>query len=92
LARPRAQPVKLRWQNRLGRITKAGDAYLRTLLIQGARAVLEAAKKKTDRVSTWIKALEHRRGYWKAVIATAAKNARVAWPMLRKGEDFKLPT
>jgi transposase len=77
---------------RLGRITKASDAYLRTLLIQGARSVLEAAKKNTDRVRTWVKALEHRRGYWKAVIATAAKNARVAWPMLRKGEDFKLPT
>jgi transposase len=54
--------------------------------------VLEAAKKKTDRVSTWIKALEQRRGYWKAVVAMAAKNARMAWAMLRKGEDFKLPT
>ena len=32
---------------RLGRITKAGDAYLRTMLILGARAVLAAAKRKT---------------------------------------------
>jgi transposase len=38
-------------KTRLGRITKAGDAYLRSLLVQGARAVIEAAKKKTDSVS-----------------------------------------
>ena len=78
-------------KTRLGRITKAGDAYLRTLLIQGARAVLEAAKKKTDSVSRWIKAVEERRGYWKAVVAMAAKNARMAWALLQKGDAFKLP-
>jgi len=37
----------------LGRITKAGDVYLRTLLIMGAKAVLAAAKNKTDPVSRW---------------------------------------
>lgn len=79
-------------KTRLGRITKAGDAYLRTLLIQGARAVIEAAKKKTDSVSRWVKAVEERRGYWKAVVAMAAKNARMAWALLQKGEAFKLPT
>jgi transposase len=77
---------------RLGRITKAGDAYLRTLLILGARAVLAAAKDKTDRVSVWAKALEARRGYWKTVVALAAKNARMAWAVLRKGEDFQYPS
>jgi len=45
-------------QTRLGRITKAGDAYLRTMLILGARAVLAAAKNKTDRASRWAIALE----------------------------------
>mgnify|MGYP000561814186 CR=1 FL=1 len=34
-------------------------------------------------------ALSERRGYWKAVVAVAAKNARMAWAMLAKGEDFK---
>ena len=74
---------------RLGRITKAGDAYLRTLLILGARAVLAAAAGKHDRLSRWATALAERRGYWKAVVAIAAKNARMAWAMLAKGEDFK---
>lgn len=74
---------------RLGRITKAGDAYLRTLLILGARAVLAAAAGKHDRLSRWATALAERRGYWKAVVAIAAKNARMAWAMLAKGEQFK---
>jgi len=76
---------------RLGRITKAGDAYLRSLLVMGARAVLQAAKHKTDKLSVWALELEKRRGYWKAVVAIAAKNARMAWAMLTKGDAFKLP-
>lgn len=76
-------------KQRLGRITKAGDSYLRTLLILGARAVLAAAKNKQDRLSRWAISLSERRGYWKAVVAIAAKNARMAWAMLVKGEGFK---
>ena len=76
---------------RLGRITKAGDAYLRSLLVLGARAVLNAAAAKTDSLSRWAVKLAERRGYWKAVVAIAAKNARMAWAVLTKGETFKLP-
>ncbi len=76
---------------RLGRITKTGDPYLRTLLILGARAVLALAKTKTDPISRWAAVLEQRRGYWKAVVAIAAKNARLAWAVLAKGEAFKMP-
>ena len=78
-------------KTRLGRITKAGDAYLRSLFVMGARAVLAAAKGKNDRLSVWALALEQRRGYWKAVVAIAAKNARMAWAMLAKGEAFTMP-
>ena len=76
-------------KQRLGRITKAGDSDLRTLLILGARAMLAAAARKKDRLSRWAVALSERRGYWKAVVAVAAKNARMAWAMLAKGEEFK---
>jgi transposase len=76
-------------KQRLGRITKAGDSYLRTLLILGARAVLAAATQKQDRLSRWAATVAERRGYWKAVVAIAAKNARMAWAMLAKSEDFK---
>lgn len=76
---------------RLGRITKAGDAYLRSLLVLGARAVLNTAARKTDSLSRWAVKLAERRGYWKAVVAIAAKNARMAWAVLTKGDAFKLP-
>jgi len=78
-------------KQRLGRITKAGDPYLRTLLIMGGRAVLSAAKTKTDPVSRWAISVQERRGYWKAVVAIAAKNARMCWAMLQRGDGFKLP-
>jgi transposase len=78
-------------KTRLGRITKAGDPYIRSLLVLGARAVLNAATNKTDSLSRWAIQLRERRGYWKAVIAIAAKNARMAWAVLTKGEAFKLP-
>jgi transposase len=51
--------------------------------------VLVAAQGKPDRISRWAISLAERRGYWKAVVAIAAKNARMAWAMLAKGEDFK---
>ena len=78
-------------KTRLGRITKAGDAYLRNLLILGARAMLVAAARKDDALSKWAVALAERRGYWRAVVAIAAKNARMAWAVLRKGEAFAMP-
>jgi transposase len=78
-------------KTRLGRITKSGDAYLRSLLVLGARSLLHAAKDKSDSVSRWAVALAERRGYWRAVVAIAAKNARMAWAVLRRGEDFVMP-
>ena len=78
-------------KNRLGRITKAGDSYLRSLLVMGARAVLNAAAGKQDRVSRWALELAARRGYWRAIVAIAAKNARMVWAVLNRGEAFALP-
>ena len=75
---------------RLGRITKAGDNYLRSLLVMGARAILNSIGDKQDRFSRWVRSLQERRGYWRAVIAIAAKNARLAWAVLKYGEDFRL--
>ncbi|MGJ0639455.1 IS110 family transposase [Xenorhabdus bovienii] len=77
-------------KSKLGRITKAGDSYLRTLLVQGARSVLIGAEKRTDSFSCWVCSLVERRGYWRAVVAIAAKNARLCWASLHYGDDFKL--
>jgi len=78
-------------KQRLGRITKAGDPYLRMLLILGARAVLQSAKNRADPVSKWAVQLAARRGYWKAIVAIAAKNARMCWAVLNRGDQFRLP-
>ena len=82
-------------KQRLGRITKAGDSYLRSLLVMGARAVLAAAMNtrtlKQDPISRWARSLAERRGYWRAVVAIAAKNARLCRAVLQRGEGYKMP-
>jgi transposase len=72
----------------LGRITKRGDDYLRTLLIQGARSAVAAAAKKSDPISRWIVALQARVGWQKTLVAVANKNARILWAMLTTGRVF----
>jgi len=71
-------------KTRLGHITKRGDPYLRTLLVMGARAVLQGALRLNDPLSRWALALRQRRGYHRACVAIAAKNARIAWALLAK--------
>ena len=73
---------------RLGRITKRGDDYLRTLLIQGAKSVVMSAAKRDDRISRWLLQLKQRAGWQKAVVALANKNARILWVMLTRGVAF----
>jgi transposase len=75
---------------RLRGITKRGDDYLRTLLVQGARAVMQhATRAEPTRLSRWVTNLVARRGYHKANIALAAKNARIVWAILARGGEFE---
>ena len=74
---------------RLGRITKRGDVYLRTLLIHGARAVLRQLARRTDAISRWVTALKARRGFNKALVALAAKHARILWAVLATGQPYQ---
>lgn len=77
---------------RLLGISKRGNAYLRTQLINGARSALKHAKKKDDRLSTWAVNLEARAGFNKACVALANKMARIAWAMVSRQEDYKIQT
>ena len=77
-------------KTRLGHITRRGDPYLRTLLIMGARAVLHSAARHTDRLSRWALALKARRGYHRTCVAIAAKNARIVWVLLARGETLRM--
>jgi transposase len=74
---------------RLGHISKRGDAYLRNLLVQGARSVLNSAGAHQDRMSRWILQLQPRRGYYRTLVAIANKNARIAWALLAKNETLR---
>ena len=70
-------------------ITKRGDQHLRTLLSHGARAVVRTAQNKPDHSSCWIQQLKDRRGYDKAALAVANKNARIIWAVLRHGQEYR---
>lgn len=74
---------------RLGRITKRGDEYIRTCLVHGARSVIAALRDKDDKISRWVRELKERRGYLKAVVALAARNARLIWTLMMKKENYK---
>lgn len=86
---PREHSSGLR--RRLGRISKRGDAYLRTLLIHGARAILWHAKrmKQPDRLRAWALRLEKTNGHNKAAAALANKLARIAWAVWKNDRDFE---
>jgi transposase len=76
-------------KERLLGISKRGDTYLRTLLIHGARAVIQMAKDKDDRLSQWVTRLAVRSHPNVAAVALANKTARMAWAMLRNGTDYQ---
>lgn len=76
-------------KERLLGISKRGDAYLRTLLIHGARAMMRTAKGKQDRLSRWVTELARRKHPNIAAVALANKTVRMAWAMLQSGENYQ---
>ena len=76
--------------NLLG-ISKRGNAYLRTLFIHGARAVLQHSQNKQDKFSCWAIQLAERRGFNRACVAVANKLARMAWVIAAREEEYRLP-
>ena len=73
-------------KQRLGQISRRGDSYLRTLLIQGARSSLQRAKAvaldKATAEQIWIRSLAQRMPFAKVLVAIANKHARQLWAML----------
>lgn len=78
-------------QQRLGRISKCGNAYLRRLLIHGARTVLRHAPGKTDPLSQWVLSVKARRGMNVATVALANKLARRRTGGARQGALLRRP-
>jgi transposase len=76
-------------KERLGRISKRGDGYIRRLLVHGARADLRWSRRRKGERSAWQESLLARRPTNVVLVAMANKTARVAWAMLRRGETFR---
>jgi transposase len=72
-------------------ISKRGDSYVRKLLIHGARSVLRTleASASEDPRTKWLKELLARRGYNRACVALANKNARVIWKLMTTDEVYR---
>jgi transposase len=77
-------------KTKLGPITRRGDTYLRSLLVQGAKSAVFSAHKRSDPISRWALALRERSGWQVATVALANKNARILWAVMTKGERFNV--
>jgi transposase len=75
-------------KQRLGRISRKGDQYIRRLLIIGAQTAL--LRSKVARTNPWIQSLLARCARLKVAVALANKMARVAWAVMAKGESYRL--
>lgn len=69
-------------RHRLLGISKRGDTYLRTLLIHGARSIVSRCDGRTDALGKWLQTLKERRGFNRASVALANKNARIIWALM----------
>ena len=76
-------------KERLGRITKMGDKYLRQLLVIGATSLVRRAKDKPEAVDPRFVALLARKPARVATIAMANKMARIAWAVMARGDVFR---
>lgn len=81
----------------LGSLTKRGNLYLRKLFIHGARSVITASLRRRksgqplSERDRWIHAVVDRRGFNKACVAVAHKNARIVWALLTTGDCYRPP-
>lgn len=79
-------------KTKLGRTSRRGDTYVRSLLVQGAKSTLQVALRqapdKASRLQQWIVGVYQRVGYHKTLVAIANKHARMMWAMLAKDTSY----
>jgi transposase len=71
----------------LGGISKRGNDYLRTLLIQGAKAIT-LTRQYDNPIFLWVQKLRERVGWQKAVVALANKNVRILWAVMTREKRY----
>ena len=75
-------------KQRLLGISKRGDCYLRSLLVQGAISAMTRSKNRTDNQLTWARQLRVKKGLQKAAVALSNKTARIIWSVMAKDHDY----
>jgi len=78
-------------KERLGRISKQGNRYIRRLLVLGATSTLRSTRKGKAPGADWVNGLLERRPARLVTVAMANKMARIAWALLAKGETYRAP-
>jgi len=78
-------------KQRLGKISKQGDRYLRWLLVAGAMSVIRQAKWRGSSNHPWLADIITRKPAKLAAVALANKNARIVWALLKQGETYQNP-
>lgn len=84
-----AQDHSTAGRTRHGGITRAGDETLRRLLVAGAMAVIQQARRHPERASPWLLGLLARKPAKLAAVALANKTARIAWKLMASGERYQ---
>lgn len=79
-------------KDRLGRISKMGDGYLRKLLVVGATSVIRRVDDNASATGAWVRSLMERKPSRVVTVAMANKTARIAWVVLARGEVYRAPT
>ncbi|MBL3564340.1 IS110 family transposase [Rhodovulum sulfidophilum] len=78
-------------KERLGKITKKGDRYIRKLLIVGMTSRALMARKHPERADLWTAKMLAQKPFRLATVAMANKAARIVWAMLTKQQDYRQP-
>lgn len=75
-------------KNRNLGLSKRGDRYLRTLLVHGARSIVRIVNLRDDNTCRWTARLKEKKGANRAAVALANKNARIAWQLVARGQNY----
>lgn len=70
-------------------ISKRGNSYLRMLLINGGRVVVQHSERNNDTISLWARELKKRKCANKTGVACANKLGRIAWAIMHSDERYK---
>ncbi len=75
-------------RERMGRISKMGDRYLRRLLVTGMSSQLQSVRRKPD-AHPWVTDLLATKPDKLVAVAMANKAARIAWVVMTHGGGYR---